>query len=192
MRITQGVHIARRIHHQYPHLSSWVILEDIAAWHRVTIDRHPFDDSVAGVMLHLGGRPVVALNSRNTDERQLFTLAHELGHFLLGHSAGLLTEGPMVDDPADEREANAFAAEFLMPAARIAKWAAAGADVSDLCRNTGVSREAMVRRLKELGLGRVVGGQQDSGTHRKDTSGNRQLARMRRSGSSRATGHTDR
>lgn len=156
MRITEGVRIARRIHHKYQNLSPWAILENVAARHRVTIDRYPFDDSVSGVMLHIGGKPVIALNGLHSDERQLFSLAHELGHFLLGHRAGLLIDGPMVDDPKDEHEANAFAAEFLMPAARIARWVAQGLWLDQLCENCGVSVEAMTRRLNELGLWRVV------------------------------------
>lgn len=155
------------------------------------IDRYPFDDSVAGVMLHISGKPVIALNSRDTDERQLFTLAHELGHVLLGHRAGMLTELPIADDPEDEREANAFAAEFLMPAARIAGWVAAGTDVTDLCRYTGVSREAMARRLAELGLRRVKV-ERSRSAGRVDSRKTVLSARMQGSVSRRTIGRADR
>ena len=48
-------------------------------------------------------------NDRTENERRLsFTLAHELGHIMLGHAGE--------DAVREEREANAFAASLLSPA----------------------------------------------------------------------------
>jgi Zn-dependent peptidase ImmA (M78 family) len=57
---------------------------------------------------------MIALNARHPASRRRFTLAHELGHILLGHDAALVA-----DDAAGvvmERAADAFAATFLLPA----------------------------------------------------------------------------
>ncbi|MCC6552402.1 MAG: ImmA/IrrE family metallo-endopeptidase [Polyangiaceae bacterium] len=63
---------------------------------------------------HLGSAspPVIFLNSRSPGERTRFTAAHELGHLVLHYHQPL---------PSDECEpdADAFAAEFLMPASEI-------------------------------------------------------------------------
>lgn len=64
-----------------------------------------------------GGGPAVVVNTweRISVERWIFTAAHELGHLVLhlddyGHD-----DDDDGEDPEHEREADAFAAEFLMP-----------------------------------------------------------------------------
>lgn len=87
--------------------------------------------------------PVMLVNERTPTDRLRLTLAHELGHICL-HNAGLL------DDPEDE--ANAFAAEFLMPAAAIRP------DLHNLDlgrlrllkRHWGVSMQALIERAYRL------------------------------------------
>lgn len=156
MRITSGVRLARLLHRRYPHQAPDLILEQLAQKHDVLIEYPCLHDQIAGLTWEANGRFVVAVNAAQAPERQWFTLAHELGHVALGHRAGWLLDGPRDDDPKDEHEANAFAAEFLMPAARIARWVAQGLWLDQLCKNCGVSVEAMTRRLNELGLWRVV------------------------------------
>lgn len=59
-------------------------------------------------------QPMIFLKAGLPGDRQRFTLAHELGHFLLhGNSAA-------TDEQTQEFEANQFAAELLMPA-KVAK-----------------------------------------------------------------------
>lgn len=63
------------------------------------------------VIARRGGRPLylVLYNEKEKNlRRRSFTLAHEVGHILLGHTQ---------DGDKEEREANAFAAELLMPRA---------------------------------------------------------------------------
>ncbi len=63
-----------------------------------------------GMTVRYGGQYLVLY--REAPARRLaFTLAHELGHILLGHAG----ESPT----AEEREANAFAASLLCPAAAV-------------------------------------------------------------------------
>jgi Zn-dependent peptidase ImmA (M78 family)/transcriptional regulator with XRE-family HTH domain len=59
--------------------------------------------------------PAVVVNTweRIAVERWIFTAAHELGHLLLHLDE--YGEERELEDPTDEREADAFAAEFLMP-----------------------------------------------------------------------------
>lgn len=62
------------------------------------------------------------VNSKESLVRQNFTIAHELGHYLLGHTSSseyenLLFRRPLEeqDDPIIEQEANCFAANLLVP-----------------------------------------------------------------------------
>lgn len=95
-------------------------------------------------------RPVMVLSVDKADDvfRHRFTVAHELGHLLLhgDHSAG---------DPTLEREADRFAAEFLMPSNVIKPELPTRFDMrklSQLSEKWGVAIQALVYRSKELGL----------------------------------------
>ncbi|WP_287880718.1 ImmA/IrrE family metallo-endopeptidase [Aquitalea sp.] len=93
--------------------------------------------------------------------RQRFTIAHELGHWALGHLDDRTT--CFRDGPADfssnamqplEREANNFAAQLLMPDTLV-KYVIDHQGVNslaDLANVFSVSQTAMSYRLRNLGL----------------------------------------
>ncbi|MFZ3466406.1 ImmA/IrrE family metallo-endopeptidase [Vibrio harveyi] len=116
----------------------------------------------------LSGLAEIKNNSRyayfNRNEckvRQRFTLAHEVGHHMLDH---VTPEKPRHRDDLgafsgysndwEEREANAFAAELLMPQVAIEYMLIQKgiSDISQLARDFDVSESAMHYRLKNLGL----------------------------------------
>ncbi|MCW1967454.1 MAG: ImmA/IrrE family metallo-endopeptidase [Anaerolineae bacterium] len=70
-----------------------------------------------------GAYTVIFINQSHSEARQLFTLAHELAHILfhLGQSNGIETTVSEFSSNRDpqEKEANAFAAELVMPSALI-------------------------------------------------------------------------
>ena len=76
----------------------------------------PFADVVDAYSTWRDDVPYVFLARRKTPERTRFDLAHEIGHLVL-HS-----DEPPADTVAQEREADAFASEFLMPAASIVEY----------------------------------------------------------------------
>jgi hypothetical protein len=88
-------------------------------------------DNFEGALLRISGVPrgTVVLNRNiREDGRKLFTLAHEIGHYLLPDQQS--RAGPCGRNqiaqwssklPVPELEANRFAAEILMPEARIAE-----------------------------------------------------------------------
>jgi Zn-dependent peptidase ImmA (M78 family)/transcriptional regulator with XRE-family HTH domain len=64
------------------------------------------------------GGPAIAVNTGKdiSVERQIFSLAHELGHLMLHKDTySRSTEQLAIEDPVQEREADQFAAAFLMP-----------------------------------------------------------------------------
>lgn len=93
-------------------------LEERAGVHVVVLD---LGDEVAGAYLTRRDRPLLFVNGTQPTGRQRFTVAHEYAHHHLQHGSVVDDEaalGGRVGDPR-EVEANAFAAEFLVPRAAV-------------------------------------------------------------------------
>ena len=100
---------------------------------------------VDGLSQWIGDHPVILINGRLLTDRKRLTLAHELGHLSL-HSS--IATADM------EEEANAFAAEFLMPehVIRPELRNLSLGKLIDLKREWGVSMQAIFERAYRLGL----------------------------------------
>ncbi|WP_195743578.1 ImmA/IrrE family metallo-endopeptidase [Pseudomonas syringae] len=87
--------------------------------------------------------------------RNRFTVAHELGHVLLGHVNEFNTQERDTTfgnyNPI-ERAANAFAAELVMPEKKVRELFSGATSVPQMSEAFGVSNAAMSYRLKNLGL----------------------------------------
>lgn len=95
------------------------------------------------------GRRVIVVPAVGNWFRENWDIAHELGHLAAGHLAG--------SEPSPEHEAaaNAFAAELLLPAARLRAldWQSiADAELAQRVWELGVSTDALARRLAGLRL----------------------------------------
>ncbi|AOT04696.1 ImmA/IrrE family metallo-endopeptidase [Arthrobacter sp. U41] len=93
-------------------------------------------------------RPIVVVTPERARSvyRHRFTCAHELGHLVLHRELA-------VGDPRQEREADAFAAEFLMPRSEIEPVLPATINLprlGQIGQTWGVSPEALVFRMQEL------------------------------------------
>jgi Zn-dependent peptidase ImmA (M78 family) len=102
-----------------------VPVEALAAALAIDVRYSAGNDDVSGALIRSEDSVVIAVNSAQHENRQRFTIAHEIGHFLL-HKG---TQVHFDDDfrvnyrkadstgtaTADEKEANWFAAVFLMP-----------------------------------------------------------------------------
>ena len=111
-----------------------------------------YDDSVGACIL---------LNANHRPTRQAHTGVHELGHLTSRRQTPDVCRSDRQDDSREERYANAFGRAFLTPARTVTirfEDFTAGASrftrrhVILLAYAFGVSREALVRRLEELGL----------------------------------------
>lgn len=103
----------------------------------------------------------IKINRHESRERQRFTLAHEIAHFLLHRTLIDKSEDGIQDNvlyrsgepQAIEFEANRLAADIIMPPAKIeAELARIDSDISelvieDLARTFGVSKAAMEIRV---------------------------------------------
>ena len=111
-----------------------------------------FDDAIGACIL---------LNASHPRERRNTSAAHETGHLIATRRKPEVLHSGEDDNSREERYANAFARALLTPARAVMQKFAdvtAGADkltrkhVIVLANYFSVSREAMVRRLEELGL----------------------------------------
>ncbi|MBI3894355.1 MAG: ImmA/IrrE family metallo-endopeptidase [Acidobacteria bacterium] len=132
------------------------------------------DDELSGFLYRdrKSGRTVIGANGNHHANRINFTIAHELGHFLLheaesvhlderkpGYTLQLRNANSSTGEDSNEREANLFAAELLMPARYLEKdLKEKNVDLiadDDFLRNLalkyGVSVQALTIRLDYLG-----------------------------------------
>lgn len=129
------------------------------------------DPEISGQLERLGPNSYrISTNKSDHYLRQRFTMAHELGHYML--HAHLIGDG--VDDtvndtvlyrsmpkgnfynpnitPVEETEANKFAAELLMPRSLLAVDSTVGQDLAAVAKLFQVSPKAMEIRLTGLGF----------------------------------------
>lgn len=119
---------------------------------------HPLPSDIAGVYAyHERSGACVLVNTKHPPARQVWTLAHELGHLISSRGvSSVLRIGPR--EPA-EYFADAFAAAFLAPGSAVRRmyeeFSVGGFSPKHLIimsNRFGLSLEAMCRRLERLGL----------------------------------------
>jgi Zn-dependent peptidase ImmA (M78 family) len=115
--------------------------------------RDPFASEAA--LESRGDGHAIVLNGASGERRRRFTIAHEIGHFVLHPERQRAERGGAVNSGmrSQEREADRFAAELLMPE-HLVRHAVVqvGADVGRLAERFEVSEAAMRVRLSRLGL----------------------------------------
>lgn len=96
------------------------------------------------------GKNLILFNNKQVVVRQRFTVAHELGHIILGHNTNgsPKTINTQSRDP-NEVMANRFAAELLIPEKFLRNETLAQLSVSELAAKYWVSKETMVYRIKD-------------------------------------------
>lgn len=116
-------------------------------------------DSYSGEFLR--AQKTIRVNTNEAHVRQRFTLAHELGHYALGHEDAPRDTSAAFSARAQEpqeRAANQFAAELLMPARAVEKLVLSGMfrTTDELAKAFNVSKVAMTFRINNLNLGLFV------------------------------------
>lgn len=141
-------------------ISDIVTLLEMELGIRVFVRR--FDGRISGLFAYddeLGA--CILLNANHPRERRAQTAGHETGHFMSTRAKPEILHLEEEDNSREERYAHAFGrALFTPPRAVMQKFHEVTAGSTKLTRRHvivlayffGVSREAMVRRLEELGL----------------------------------------
>lgn len=142
---------------EYFGLTPPVDVEGLAARLGIDIVRERLSRKFDGVIVEEdSGRYVMIINSRHHITRQRFTIAHEIGHWLM-HRRSLENLGVSLRLQRRrryniEREANAFAAALLMPRDDVIRSFHLGLSFQELVKRYAVSRQSLGYRLQELGL----------------------------------------
>jgi Zn-dependent peptidase ImmA (M78 family) len=137
----------------------------------------PFGEELSGMLVRKEDQVIIGVNSRHPNTRQRFTIAHELGHWQLGHEGELFLDKTLrsksvsvkkrdqraaAGSDREEIQANAFAAAILMPEQMLiaaVEKRLQGDDeyeidrlVGELANEFEVSSQAMEHRLTNLGM----------------------------------------
>jgi Zn-dependent peptidase ImmA (M78 family) len=149
-------------------------IEAVARHLGAQVVRERLDRDVSGLLLRDGDSVMIGVNDLHASRRQRFTIAHEIGHLVMHKGRPLVLDHVRLNfrdstsstaTNAEEIQANAFAAEILMPrdlVVREAKHlledptATDASIVPDLAHGFDVSDQAMEYRLINLGLRRQV------------------------------------
>ncbi|MGB9767894.1 ImmA/IrrE family metallo-endopeptidase [Dictyoglomus turgidum] len=70
---------------------------------------------ISGILYNRKNSPTMLINKNDNLLRQRFTIAHEIGHFLLHYSNNKIYFDYPIENSKIEREANTFAASLLLP-----------------------------------------------------------------------------
>jgi Zn-dependent peptidase ImmA (M78 family) len=144
----------------------------IAATLGLHVTAEDLGPDVSGLLVNNGTQAYICVQKADAETRRRFTVAHEIGHYVLGHQFRggehvhvdkgnfISQRGPRSSAGIDpmEIEANQFAASLLMPSRIVRKHAAVrgttllDSDVTALAKRFKVSDQAMTIRLSALGL----------------------------------------
>lgn len=145
-------------------------VQELAGQAGAIVSYEAFKEDLSGVLVKEKTRVVIGVNSFHAMTRQRFTIAHELGHLMLGHKGEVFVDQTVMRRDAKsstaadplEIEANQFAAELLMPASlvleAVRRRQAKRSDLSsillvdELAEEFQVSSQAMEYRLTNLGM----------------------------------------
>lgn len=168
---TQGENAAREFLNDFPCLKAGMDPVQTLRERGVAVHLKPMPSDVSGVLARRSGRLVVVINESHNALRQRFTAAHELGHVIMHvdrfedtHVDTIIKSRDRLSSKGEEPEeveANAFAAEFLMPRSLLLHDMPEGYGdpydvdeevIAKIARRYKVSRTAMTYRLMNLGL----------------------------------------
>lgn len=137
---------------------------EIASAMGIPVIRTRLGINESGFLLCDGPKAAIYVNDTFHPNRNRFTVAHELGHYVKARETGTLPAGnarlhkkrdELASTGTDTEEiyANRFAAALLMPAKEVKKLHSRGLTTVELANRFRVSEHAMTLRLKNLGVG---------------------------------------
>lgn len=110
------------------------------------------DGNNSGEVRMINGSPVILVAEHELPARQRFTVAHELGHILLGHVGKyeLVNREPSSSDNPIEQAANVFASRLLAPACVL--WGIGVSSAEDIERLCNISHAAAEFRWERMNI----------------------------------------
>ena len=174
MNLPKAANVARRLLLRYDVEEPPVPVDDIAIGEGLQVVYHDLEDDVSGLLVRQDDAAFIGVNVKHHENRQRFTIAHELGHYMLHRDElAVFVDDLLVQFRSDraasdfdprEAEANHFAASLLLPRGFLREdLHGTPIDVSDetavraLARRYQVSAQALTIRLVKLKLVRAWG-----------------------------------
>ena len=118
---------------------------------------HELRPTESGIAIKQNGKWYIIIDDTDVIGKQRFTIAHELGHILLGHplKIGYYTRKENLVKPTDETEADMFASRLLAPACVL--WGINAVTAEQIAAVCGISRSAAHYRAERMDLLRKRG-----------------------------------
>lgn len=146
-----------------------VPIEAIARRLGVDLTYEAYEGDVSGMIYRYDDHAVIGVNSSHAPTRQRFTVAHEIGHYVMHAGQPMFVDRFATrvnwrngDSNKEEIEANQFAAELLMPRELVTREVERALTkrrtidaqmlAAELARLFDVSQQAMEYRLANLGV----------------------------------------
>lgn len=130
-------------------VSLQIVIQHLQKQYDLEVKRMDVGEKVSGILVRCrevdADYTVIGFNENHHWHRRRFTIAHEIGHLLLGH----VCTGVQESKSHNEKEADTFAGELLIPTALIKKDYAKHADLKKLSELYRVSPTAMTIKLME-------------------------------------------
>jgi len=138
-------------------------LEQILTNLGINLLPYSFPDNISAVLLKEGHMIVVGVNENHHPNRRRFSIAHEIGHYTLGHYKDIFVDSAAIAEgkfdvhdnshkKVQEQEANHFASELLIPSAMLKKDFSEIRDADKLAKLYKVSKDALWIKLVRLKL----------------------------------------
>ena len=163
--ISKGIAKAKEVLEENSVVSPPVRIEEIIENYEIKAFEKDFKEKYADIAGIIDiERKTIYVNKNDSSSRKVFTIAHELGHWLL-HKEELKEKpqeyailprkpiGRINDDPI-EKQANAFAAHLLVPKKLLKEYSEEikRRDIHTIAKIFGVSYELIRYRIKQEGL----------------------------------------
>lgn len=136
-------------------------LEKILKYLEINLMEYDFPKKVSAVLLKEGGLLVAGVNKNHHPNRRRFSIAHEIGHYKLGHHIDLIMDTEEISEGRFdtthenvllEQEANHFASELLMPNDLLKTDFSQTKDAKQIALKYQVSEQALWIKLMKLKL----------------------------------------
>ena len=118
----------------------------------ITVYYYTPDDDSDGKCVVVDGVPRILVSRLASPERQRFTVAHELGHIILGHVGkyALVNREPTAKDNPIEQAANVFASRLLAPACVL--WGCGVQNAEEIASLCNISKTAAEYRMERMNI----------------------------------------
>jgi Zn-dependent peptidase ImmA (M78 family) len=133
----------------------YIDVDEIAEKLGLQVSAHDLGSNVSGVLYIDKGKGVIGYNKSESEVRRRFTVAHEIGHFILHRLDNEIfvdkkefkvlyrDNSSATGEIKQEREANAFAAALLMPRERVIQ------ELQKMTFDLGDDKEDVINKLSE-------------------------------------------